>query len=215
MVPWDEIDTVLVDMDGTLLDLAFDNFFWLHLVPACYASVTGITAEQAVQHVMQRSQQLRGQLEWYCLDDWSDALGMDLALLKRAHVDRIGYLPGAPQFLQAVRARGKTLKLVTNAHRTTLQVKVQRTGLDGLVDALISSHDYRAAKESREFWLRLAEDHPLDPRRTLLIEDSVAVLEAARAFGIAHTIAVRRPDSQLPRARISGFPSVDSVWDLV
>ena len=30
---WTSIDTVLLDMDGTLLDLRFDNWFWQEHVP--------------------------------------------------------------------------------------------------------------------------------------------------------------------------------------
>lgn len=33
MLAWQEIDTVLLDMDGTLIDLHFDNYFWQRLVP--------------------------------------------------------------------------------------------------------------------------------------------------------------------------------------
>lgn len=32
-IAWQEVDTVLLDMDGTLTDLAFDNYFWQTLVP--------------------------------------------------------------------------------------------------------------------------------------------------------------------------------------
>ncbi len=215
VVDWEHIDTVLVDMDGTLLDLAFDNFFWRHLVPACYASVSGLTIDQAVAAVMQRSRRLSGQLEWYCLDHWGEALGMDLALLKHSQSDRIRYLPGAREFLQSVRARGKVLKIVTNAHRAAVAVKVARTGLDVLVDEVISSHDYRVPKESSAFWQRLCEHHPLNPERTMLIEDSIAVLEAARAFGIGHTFAIARPDSQLPGNRIGGFAAVEHIGELI
>ncbi|HBT55971.1 MAG TPA: haloacid dehalogenase, partial [Pseudomonas sp.] len=34
MLNWNAIDTVLLDMDGTLLDLHFDNHFWLEHMPA-------------------------------------------------------------------------------------------------------------------------------------------------------------------------------------
>jgi 5'-nucleotidase len=214
-LPWDEIDTVLVDMDGTLLDLAFDNIFWHELVPAIFAETAGITVQAARQEVMERSRRLIGTLEWYCLDHWGRELGLNLAALKRSHRHLIRYLPRAPEFLGAAQERGKALSVVTNAHRDALDVKVEHTGLNGLVDTLVSSHDFRAAKESREFWVELGRRSPFDPRRTVLIEDSVAVLSAARAFGIRHTIAVARPDSRLPRRDIGGFPNVEGVAELL
>ena len=42
MLPWFEIDTVMFDMDGTLLDLHFDNFFWLKLVPEHFSKHHGV-----------------------------------------------------------------------------------------------------------------------------------------------------------------------------
>ena len=38
---WSRIDHVLLDLDGTLLDLDFDNHFWQTLVPACGARRVG------------------------------------------------------------------------------------------------------------------------------------------------------------------------------
>jgi FMN phosphatase YigB (HAD superfamily) len=32
-IPLDEIKYVLLDMDGTLLDKYFDDYFWEHLLP--------------------------------------------------------------------------------------------------------------------------------------------------------------------------------------
>jgi len=103
---------------------------------------------------------------------------------------------------------------VTNAHRGALAVKVAQTGLDRKVDDLISAHDYFAPKQSQKFWEKLFENDNFDPERTLLVEDSLSVLEAASSFGLKFTVAIRRPDSGLPPRDISSFPSVDSIHEL-
>jgi len=215
IVEWDAIDTVLVDMDGTLLDLSFDTFFWREVVPQRYARLRGMTVPDAQAALMPRFEAKVGTLEWYCLDHWARDLDMDLKTLKREHSEHIRFLPGAQAFLSSVRARAKRLVVVTNAHRDTLAVKAERTGIDRLVDSVACSHDFAAPKETAAFWHALAAHEPFDARRTLLIEDSLAVLAAARAYGLGHTIAIRRPDSQLPPRAIAEFLSVDGVFELV
>jgi len=214
-VDWDRIDTVLVDMDGTLLDLAFDNFFWLELVPEQYADVNGCSLEYARAELGARFDAIAGTLNWYCLDHWTRDLGLDLRALKRRNAHLVRYLPGAREFLAAVRARGKNLWIVTNSHRDTLAVKTEQTGIDRLVDRVVISHDFRAPKESSEFWHGLERRHPFARGRTLLIEDSLPVLAAARAYGVAHAIAIRRPDSRRPPREIDAFAAVDSVAQLL
>jgi putative hydrolase of the HAD superfamily len=214
IIPWDHIDTVMVDMDGTLLDLAFDNFFWRELVPSRYASHRNLPEEEARQELAGRYKALEGTLEWYCIDYWSETLGLDIRALKWEHRERIQYLPKATEFLAAVRRRGKRLLLVTNAHPETLAVKVAQTGLDREVDSLISSHDYLSPKESQAFWQRFLAGEDFDPERTVLIEDSLSVLRAARTFGLKFTVAIRRPDSGQPPRQISSFPAVDGVYEL-
>jgi putative hydrolase of the HAD superfamily len=215
IVCWSEVDTVLVDMDGTLLDLAFDNFFWQELVPKTYAEQRQISEDDARLEVMAQYRAREGSLAWYCIDHWTDALGLDLRALKWRHSDRISYLPRATDFLAMIRQLGKQLLLVTNAHRDVLAVKVARTGLDRQVDAMVSSHDFRAPKESAEFWQRFAGTRPFDPARTLLVEDSLSVLAAARQFGLGHVLAIRRPDSRHPARDITDFPAVDGVHALM
>jgi putative hydrolase of the HAD superfamily len=215
VVDWDAIDTVLVDMDGTLLDLAFDNFFWRELVPRRYAERNGMSVQAAEEALGPRFAAKVGTLDWYCLDHWTRDLGMDLRALKREHREHIRFLPGAQAFLAAVRARGKSVSIVTNAHRDTFAVKVEHTGLDKLVDGVVCSHDFAAPKESAAFWLALERHAPFDSTRTLLIEDSLAVLVAARAHGVRHTIAIRRPDSREPPRPIADFVGVDGVFELV
>jgi putative hydrolase of the HAD superfamily len=215
IVDWHAIDTVLVDMDGTLLDLAFDNFFWRRLVPQRYAQLHGISVAAAHERLAPRFEAKVGTLDWYCLDHWTRDLGMDLKSLKREHREHICFLPGAREFLAATRGRGKRLLVVTNAHRDTFEVKAEHTGIDRLVDGVVCSHDFSAPKESAAFWHALARHAPFDVERTLLIEDSLPVLGAAHAHGVRHTVAIRRPDSSEPARVIDGFVAIDGVIDLV
>lgn len=214
IVDWDAVDTVLLDMDGTLLDLAFDTFFWRELVPRHYATLNGMTVAAAQELLAPRFDSKVGTLEWYCLDHWARDLGMDLKALKREHSSHIRFLPGAEDFLKRVRALGKRSVIVTNAHRDTFQVKAERTGIDRLVDSVHCSHDFAAPKESAAFWRAFTAREPFDAARTLLVEDSLTVLAAAREHGVRHTVAIRRPDSQLPPRAIAGYPSVDGVFEL-
>jgi putative hydrolase of the HAD superfamily len=215
IVDWNAIDTVLVDMDGTLLDLNFDTFFWREAVPQRYATLHNLTVPEAQRSLEPRFEAKVGTLEWYCLDHWARDLNLDLKTLKREHRTRIRYLPGAQAFLASVRARGKRLSIVTNAHRDTFAVKAEHTGIDRLVDSVVCSHDFLAPKETAAFWQALGAHEPFDRERTLLIEDSLSVLAAARAYGIRHTLAIRRPDSQLPPRATPDFVGVDGVFELV
>jgi putative hydrolase of the HAD superfamily len=213
--PWAEIDTLLLDMDGTLLDLAFDNFFWLELVPREYARTKGMSEAEARERVHARYAAVAGTLPWYCLDHWSGELGLDVSSLKRAHRHRIRYLPRAEAFLEQARRREKRLILVTNAHRVTLAIKCEETRVDAFMDAVVSSHDYGIEKERIEFWGRLKDDQGIDPERSALLEDSLAVLTAARRFGIRHAVAIRRPDSTHATRAIDEFVAVDGVASLL
>ncbi len=214
-IDWDGVNTVLVDMDGTLLDLAFDNYFWTEFVPAHYAQLHGMQAEDARRSLLERYRAIEGRLAWYCIDHWSEALDLDIRALKRTQRHRVRYLPGAPEFLSRARAMGKRVLLVTNAHPFTLQLKVAQTSLDVHVDDMVSSHDLDAPKESRPFWDRLHAKAEFDPDRTALVEDSLPVLAAATEFGLAATVAIRRPDSRRSPRRVHGYFAVDGVHELL
>jgi len=214
-VPWSDIDTLLLDMDGTLLDLAFDNFFWNELVPGEYANVTGLSDAAARAEIESRYRAVIGTLPWYCVDHWTRELGLDIEALKRAHRHRIRYLPRAREFVTQARGRGKRLILVTNAHRVTLSIKCEQTGIDALMDAVVSSHDYGAEKESPNFWGLLERDHGIAPERCVLIEDNVTVLRSAVAFGVGHAIAISRPDTRSKPRCVDAFPAVEGVASLI
>jgi putative hydrolase of the HAD superfamily len=192
----EHITTLLLDLDGTLLDLAFDTHFWLEVVPAYYGARRGMSAEQALrEEIGPRLRVAEGTLNWYCLDHWSRMLELDLSAIKSEHDERIAWLPGAQEFLRRQRAAGRRLVLATNSHPETLRIKDEKVGIRPFLDAMYSSHQFRAPKEHAEFWLRLRAAEPFEPAHTAFIDDNPKVLQAARAAGIGCVVAVTYPDS--------------------
>ncbi|MCG8908690.1 GMP/IMP nucleotidase [Pseudomonas sp. DP-17] len=195
-LPWNQIDTVLLDMDGTLLDLHFDNHFWLEHLPQRYAEHHGISRAQADAELLPLFRDNAGLLNWYCLDFWSRELKLSMLDLKHEVADLIALRQDADLFLAELRRHGKRAVLITNAHRDSLSLKMQRVELSPWFDRLISSHDYGFPKEDQQFWQALHADVGFDPARSLFIDDSLPILRAARTFGVAHLLAVRQPDSR-------------------
>jgi HAD superfamily hydrolase (TIGR01509 family) len=193
---WQVIQSVFLDLDGTLLDLHFDNHFWLEYVPIHYADKHDLSHEEANRILMDRYAEVRGRLEWYCVDFWSRELELDIEQLKHQLSHKIAVHPQVKDFLQAVRRIGKRIVLVTNAHPASLSLKMEKTGLDVYFDRIINAHDLGMAKEHNGFWAQLNEMESYDPETTLLIDDNIEVLESAEQYGIAHLLAVRCPDSQ-------------------
>ena len=212
--PWDSIDTVLLDLDGTLLDLAFDTYFWWQHIPEVYGASRSLSLEESRAELNPRFKAIQHTLDWYCVDYWSRELGLDVPALKRAAGDRIGWLPGAEDFLRRVRARGKRVVLATNAHPAALQIKDERTGVTRYFDAVHSSHQFGAPKEDPRFWRALREVEPFDPARSMFVDDSPAVVRAARNAGIRWVYAVRRPDSSGTPREHDHAPIIDTVADL-
>lgn len=214
-VPWPGIDTVLLDMDGTLLDLRFDNYFWQQAIPERYALQHGLSLAQARERLEPRFAAKQGTLEWYSTDYWSRELDLDIVALKHELREIVRYLPGAERFLETLRANRLRVVLVTNAHPDSLRIKASQTGLLQYLDVAISSHQYGAPKEHPKFWERLQSELGYDLRRTLFVDDSLAVLRAARGHGIGHIVAVEHPDTTQERRVIEEFPAVHAVVELL
>lgn len=215
MIDWHKIHTVFLDMDGTLLDLHFDNHFWQEHVPTRFAEKHGLDLERAKQELYPRFRQVEGTMQWYCIDYWSNELGLDIALLKQEVDHLIAVHPHVTEFLDRLRVVGKRVVLVTNAHGKSLELKMNRTRLGGHFDRMICSHDFGLPKENVSFWGLLQQAEPFAAAHTLLVDDSLSVLRSARAFGIQNLLAVFRPDTRGPLREVEDFDAIHGFDDIM
>ena len=215
VLPWSDIDTVLLDMDGTLLDLHYDNHFWLEHLPQRYAELHGISRAMADLELTPLFERNAGQLQWYCLDFWSTELKIPVRELKLETANLIALRPDADTFLAAIRQAGKRVIMITNAHRDSLSLKMERIELAPYFERLISSHDYGFPKESPAFWDALQADIGFDPQRSLFIDDTLPILRSARDFGVAHLLAVKQPDSKKGPKDTEEFAALGDYRDLL
>ncbi|MCL1144197.1 GMP/IMP nucleotidase [Shewanella gaetbuli] len=215
MFPWHKIDTVLLDMDGTLLDLHFDNHFWLNLVPQQLSHQKQISVAEAQQLVEQAYSKVEGKLEWYCIDYWQQQLGLDLLTLHYSLVERIQMRQDSMPFLQALKSHNKQRILLTNAHPKSLALKLEHTELGAGLDAMLSSHQLGYPKEHPLFWQKAIEKFNLNPSRCLFIDDNEVILQASKQAGIGFQLGINNPDSQKPHKTFYDFPAIDDYHHLL
>jgi putative hydrolase of the HAD superfamily len=214
-VPWDDITWVLLDMDGTLLDKHFDDYFWETLVPTEYARRQGMDLALARDLVFARYQREEGTLNWTDIDFWSRELDLDIPALKEGIRHLIEVHPDTEDFLEFLRQKAKRVALVTNAHYKTLSLKMNHTGLLGYFDAVVSSFDLGSPKEAVRFWEILYHRLLFNPGRTLLVDDNAEALAAAKTFGIKYPYFKAKSSSRLESETHPEFPSIESFHELM
>jgi HAD superfamily hydrolase (TIGR01509 family) len=210
-----QCETLMLDMDGTVLDLAYDNYVWKELVPEHYAMATGISVDDARSRLFAKYRAIQGDIQWYCLDHWSERLGRDVLALHRGVNHRIDYLPGARDFLQALRDRDVRVLLVTNSHPDTLALKDEVTGLGAYFDAIYTSHQFGHAKERQEFWHALQEEEGFQAESTLFVDDNQTVLKSADTYGVEMLVEISHPDTSEPARETPAYADVRGVADLL
>jgi putative hydrolase of the HAD superfamily len=212
---WDRIDDVLLDMDGTLLDRHFDNFFFEEELPRRYARLHALPFEEARDRLMAMYRSVEGELAWTDLHYWTERVGIDVVAMHKELDHMIGFLPGAEAFLQYLRELGKRVTMVTNAHRSGVAVKAAKTGLDRLVDRIVDAFEVGYLKMRPEYWPACRRLLGFNPARSFYMDDDERCLIAAQHFGVAHVIHSARSSSQLPPAPLARFPSVSSFAPLL
>ena len=211
---WDDIDDVLLDMDGTLLDRHFDNFFFEEELPRRYALLHSLELAESRDRLMAMYRSVEGELAWTDLHYWTKRVGIDVVAMHKELDHMIGFLPGAEEFLQYLRQLGKRVTVVTNAHKSGVAVKTAQTGLDRHVDRIVNAFEVGYLKMRPEYWPSCQRLLGFDPTRSLYMDDDECSLVAAKEFGIAYLIHSAKSSSQLPPTPLTQFVSVTSFSPL-
>lgn len=211
---WDAVDDVLLDMDGTLLDRHFDNFFFEEELPRRYAEKHGLPFEEALERLLAMYQSVEGELHWTDLHYWTDRLGIDVVALTKEFDHLIQFLPDAEPFLRHLREQGKRVHVVTNAHQAGIEIKVARTGMDRYVDGILNAFEVGYLKMRAEYWPACQQILGFDPARSLYIDDDEACLAAAQAYGIGHLYHRSKSSSRLPPQPSARYRSIESFHAL-
>ena len=212
---WSQIDTILLDMDGTLLDKYFDDHFWEEYVPKIFAETNKLSEEEARKVLLQRYQKVEDTLQWCDLDYWTKQLGLDIPELKCKVDHLIKVHPYVTDFLEYAKSINKEIHLVTNAHSKTLEIKMRKTALGPYFDRIVCAEEIGYAKEQPEFWKKLETHLAYDKERTLLADDTAKVLNSAKQYGMGFLVFVARPSSRIPVKFSPDYPSITYFNELI
>ena len=209
-IPIHAIQYVLLDMDGTLLDKYFDDYFWGYLLPEQYSEKHHMTFDKAREELMKQYHAYEGTLSWTDLDFWSQKLHLDVPALKEQIQHLIEVHPHVEDFLQAAKKQDKRLHLVTNAHYKSIDLKLKKTRIGKYFDSVLSSFDVGYPKESASFWKEAEMRIGFDRDKTLFIDDSEEILKTAKQHGIKYIVYKAKASSKIePRGSDEFFNIVD------
>ena len=186
-----DIECLLIDMDGVILDNAYDNDFWQNQIPEVIADNKGIAFDDAKRLAIQIFNYKKNTKDWYDVDYWSNMLNIDIEAQKRSEksFSRISLYDGVIDTLSVLKNKTKMI-LITNAHRKTLNIKLEKYNLTPYFDEMVCAHELHYVKEDIQLWYMLRSKYRLDYEKTLLVEDTINNINVGLSAGISGAIYV-------------------------
>ena len=208
-----DIEHILIDMDGVLLDTKYDNYFWQEYIPYIYSKKNNISLEQAIKITHSLFNYKKNTKDWYDLDYWTNILDIDVTKEKKKKetMKKIKLKKNVIATLEDLKNKNKKLYLVTNAHKKTLDIKLSKFTLNEYFDTIICSHELRYVKEDIQFWYILRQHLNLDYKKSILIEDTIDNINSAYHAGLKSIYVNNMNDNHpTPISKIGDFSELSS-----
>jgi len=203
-----ELRAVLWDLDGTLVDS--EEFHWLSWRDTLRPEGIELAYDQFLASFGQRNDRI--------LAGWLGAdadpvrvrrIGDDKEAEYRRLAETHGLtpLPGAREWVTALRAAGWKQAIASSAPRQNVEVMLRALRLDAFIDAIVAAEDVTKGKPDPEVFLTAATRLHASPANSVVVEDAAAGVEGARRAGM-RSIGVNA------RAHLDADISVASLVDL-
>jgi HAD superfamily hydrolase (TIGR01509 family) len=205
-----DIDAVLFDMDGTLVDSE-------HMTRL---EVDGWLAERGFDGSTVPDERLHGVTWDQIAADLQEQFGVPCTGSELdARCEHLWAtsppepMPGVIDALRACKKAGLKLSIATSANRATAEVLAARDGFSGIFDAIVTADDIQRSKPDPQIFEVAAARLGVDPARCLVFEDSLAGLRAAKAAGMT-AIAILLRCAHPPTARAIADRSIIDFTEL-
>ncbi len=186
-----KIKAVIFDMDGVLIDARDWHYDALNKA----LSLFGYSINRFDHLVTYDGLPTRKKLEMLTLErGLPDALHDFINELKQIYTLEMVHTKCKPVFyheyaLSKLKASGYHLALASNSVRSTVELMMNKSGLAGYMDFLMSNQDVQHSKPHPEIYSKSIERMGLLPHECLILEDNQNGIKAARASG-AHVMIV-------------------------
>jgi HAD superfamily hydrolase (TIGR01509 family) len=187
---------VLWDLDGTLVDSG--EMHWWSWRDTLGAINVPLTYEQFTGTFGQKNDRI---LRSWLGPDATAARIAEVAEAKESEYRRLVSvhglqpLPGAPEWVERLRAEGWRQTIASSAPRKNVEVMLVAIGLAAAFDGIVAAEDVGKGKPDPEVFLTAAARLGATPASSIVVEDAAAGIEAARRAGI-RCIGVTDPTLQ-------------------
>ena len=211
MVKLNSTTAILSDLDGVILDLAYDIKFWELWLPEQVANQTNKSIEETKAEIMAEIDIQRGTLNFYDLNYWDDLLNVDCMQIFREKTERCSYLGGSYEALQRLSTLKNPKYILTNGDPRIQEYKAETQNFLEFFDSIFYSMHVGYPKESKEFWALARHNLNLDFEDTIFIDDDFKVVTAAAKAGIKQVAWITPGKNRILQNKVETFASLSDL----
>ena len=211
MVKLNSTTAILSDLDGVILDLAYDIKFWELWLPEQVANQTNKSVEETKAEIKAEIDIQRGTLNFYDLNYWDDLLNVDCMQIFKEKTERCSYLGGSHEALQRLSTLKNPKYILTNGDPRIQDYKAETQNFLEFFDSIFYSMHVGYPKESKEFWALARHNLNLDFEDTIFIDDDFKVVTAAAKAGIKQVAWITPGKNRILQNRVETFASLSDL----